>query len=134
MKKNFAILLMAIFSLTISSCSKDDDSSVTVSKDSIFKGTKWQTDDFAARIVYGGTCYEVIHFMDNTNFEIYCTRNSVIKSYDHQGTYTYDENSKIVTIKHSDCSKSESFNLKNSGTLKRTPSTGSGYYNEYVKQ
>ena len=127
----FTSCLLLFAALAISSCSKDDGPN-------IFKGTNWQTRDMIAEVFYGGTCYEVIHFIDNKRFEVYSTRNGTVRTYDHEGTYTYNNKTKIVKLVHTDngCEKvDEELILVNNGTLKRSIDASDSWpYNTYVKQ
>ncbi|WP_159467782.1 hypothetical protein [Dyadobacter sp. 3J3] len=130
--KNFTYLFFAVILFVSLSCSKSDPEPKVVNN--IFFESKWQTADIVAEAIYGGVCYQVINFKDNTNFEIYSTRNGQIRSYDSEGIYAITD--KAVSLKSVDKSTKKeivsNFNLENSGTLVRNPKGVA--YHTYLKQ
>ena len=129
--KNF-LPLSLLFVLFIS-CSDKKDPAPAPPVNNILFDTRWQTEDFVAKIIYGGACFQVYHFIDNSTFEIYSTRNGQIRSHDHEGTYSITD--KKVSIKYIDDKGKEvtgSYIFVNSGTLERDPSAT--VYSTYIKQ
>jgi len=123
------LLLIALTLFIFVSCSKKDE----VDAKNELHSTKWQTQDIAAEIVWGGKWFQVYHFKDNSNFEMYKTKNGQIDSYEYEGTYTFDN--KNIQLKYVDENKKEvvrSYVLINSGTFETVPKTQ--YYSTYVKQ
>jgi len=120
------------FFIVLLGCSSNDDPK-PVQNNALFD-TKWQTEDIITKIIYGGECYQVIHFKDNENFEFYKTRNGQISSHDDEGTYSINE--KVVTIKYMNSTTNKetiaNFDMINSGTLVRNPKGTA--YDTYVKQ
>lgn len=127
--KNIILLVLVAFIL---SCSKSDPEPESA-KDNVLKGTKWQTPDLVSEIIYGGVCYRVFHFKDNTTFEEYVTRNGTVRDYKSEGTFTVSD--KNIQLKSVDSDKKEAvsnFVLINSGTFERTPKGAA--YHTYIKQ
>jgi len=95
-------------------------------------GTKWQTQDLASEIVWGGRWFQVIHFKSNTDFEVYSVRNGNIEKYKYEGNYTLSETSVTIRYKDEDKEEVSTYNFKNSGTLECD--WGAPYYCTYIKQ
>lgn len=97
-------------------------------------GTKWQTSDFAYKIIYGGNPYDVYEFVSTTEVENYTTnQGNVVKSY---GTYTYVLDYPHITINHksSDEITPNHYTFKDSRTMVRDGVKESQPYATYIKQ
>ncbi len=125
MKIKFYLPLLVLAFL---SCSKKDPEP----KNNILFGTKWQTQHIAAEIVWGGKWYRVIHFIDNSEFETYSTKNGNIEEYNFEGSYELSGDEVILKYKGEEEGKVVTYSFLNSGTLKCESDVD--YYCEFVKQ
>lgn len=132
MKKYFTILLGLFAIITMSSCQKIGSENSKL--DDRLVGTKWQTEDFAQKLLFGGNPYEVYEFVSTTEVECYITdRGSVIKSH---GTFTYTLEYPHITINRqtSDGITPTKYTFKDSRTMLRDGADEYGYYAKYMKQ
>ena len=125
------IILIACSIAAVSSCQKPDGNN---SLDDRLVGTKWQTSDYAYKIIYGGNPYEVYEFVSTSELECYTTSGgNVVKSY---GTYTYTLDYPSITINVSTSSGTTPthYTFKDSRTMVRDGVDEYQPYAKYIKQ
>ena len=116
MKRVLTFLLFVSTLIGIVGCHKSDQQSKL---DDRLVGTKWQTSDYAYKIIYGGNPYYVYEFISVTELECYTTSGgNVVKS---RGTYTYTLNYPHITINivSSDGTTPTHYTFKDSRTMVR---------------
>ena len=126
------IILVACFIATVFSCTKPSDDTPTL--DERLVGTKWETSDYAYKIIYGGNPYEVYEFVSVTELECYTTSaGKVVKSY---GTYSYKLDYPHITINvvTSSGTNPTHYTFKDSRTMVRDDVDEYQPYAKYIKQ
>ena len=119
---------MAIFA---TGCQKTDPQ---YKLDDRLVGTKWETSDYAYKIIYGGNPYEVYEFVSVTELECYTTNaGKVVKSY---GTYTYTLDYPHITINvvTSSGTNPTHYTFKDSRKMVRDDVDEYSPYAKYIKQ
>lgn len=101
MKKYLVYLLVLfpvlLFSISLTSCSKDDDEEEESKVVNPLYGTKWQTEDyFYSSFWGGGKAYAVLDFNTETICELYVTQQGNVV-YDY-GRYSYTVSGNTVTF------------------------------------
>lgn len=101
MKKMFSLLALLpviLISVSLTSCSKDDDEPEA---QNVLYGTKWQAEDWLYQSFWGGgITYAVLDFTSNTTCELYNTQKGYIV-YDC-GKFSYTISGNTVTFKSLD--------------------------------
>ena len=135
MKRLIVLVFFTVSILGIVGCQKMGGEDENVNKlDDRLVGTKWQTSDFAYKIIYGGNPYDVYEFVSTTEVENYTTSGgNVVKS---DGTYTYKLDYPHITINHksSDGITPNHYTFKDSRTMVRDGVKESQPYATYIKQ
>lgn len=135
MKRLIVLVFCAVSISGIVGCQKMGGQEDEVNKlDDRLVGTKWQTSDYAYKLIYGGNPYDVYEFVSTTEVENYTTNGgNVVKSY---GTYTYKLDYPHITInyKSSDGITPTEFTFKDSRTMVRDGVKESQPYATYLKQ
>lgn len=110
MKKSLFIALIS--ATTFFGCSKNDPE-----PDNQFKGTTWSTDDIAANIIWGGSNYMHLKFIDNSKYEIVEVRKNVVSGLYREGTYSLSNNNNDVALTNTKDGKTNTYRLVDSRTL-----------------
>lgn len=135
MKKVLAIVLCAVSLIGAIGCQKNEiKEEEQVKLDDRLVGTKWQTSDYAYKLIYGGNPFEVYEFISTTEVEDYTTNGgNVVKSY---GTYTYQLDYPHITINvvSSSATTPTHYTFKDSRTMVRDDVSESTPYAKYLKQ
>lgn len=133
MKRILSLILCAVAIIGAAGCQKIEEEE-QVQLDDRLVGTKWQTSDFAYKLIYGGNPYEVYEFISTTEVESYTTNaGSVMKSY---GTFTYMLEYPHITINvvSSSGTNPTHYTFKDSRTMVRDDVSESNPYAKYIKQ
>lgn len=135
MKKIIALVFCAVSLIGAIGCQKNEiKEEDQIKLDDRLVGTKWQTSDFAYKLIYGGNPYEVYEFISTTEVENYTiSSGNVVKSY---GTYTYQLNYPHITIDvvSSGVATPTHYTFKDSRTMVRDDLSESSPYAKYLKQ
>ena len=132
MKRFISLLLCAVALIGAAGCQKAGDDQPKL--DDRLVGTKWQTSDFAYKLLFGGNPYEVYEFVSTTELECYTTSGgNVVKSY---GTYTYtlDYPHIVINVVSSGETKPTHYTFKDSRTMVRDDVDEYNPYAKYIKQ
>ena len=128
-------VLCAVSLIGAAGCQKNEiKEEEQVKLDDRLVGTKWQTSDYAYKLIYGGNPYEVYEFISTTEVEDYTTSGgNVVKSY---GTYTYQLDYPHITINvlSSGSINPTHYTFKDSRTMVRDDVSESNPYAKYLKQ
>ena len=125
------LLPLVIFSFSCTKTGTDNEPKL----DDRLVNTKWQCEDNASELLFGGTCYEVYEFISTTEVDRYTTRNGVVRSSD--GTFKYTLEYPKITI-YAKTSKGEDdteyFTFTDNRTMVRDGTDGKGFYAKYMRQ
>jgi hypothetical protein len=123
-------LLSLVLVLSMFGCSTKDEPKVQL--DQRLVNTKWLTEDSMYRIFFGGECYNVYEFIDDSTLEEYVTRNGIVdKSY---GTHKYTLNYPNISIIKNDGKKYD-YTFRDSRTVIRNDATNEyASFMKYTKQ
>ena len=130
MKRAIIFILTILAMSLIVSCEKSEPTKL----DDRLVGTKWQTSDYAYKLVYGGNPYEVYEFVSVTEVECYTINaGSVVRS---KGTYTYKLDYPHITINLVSSGEvaPTPYTFKDSRTMVRDNVDESKPYAKYIKQ
>lgn len=130
MKRILSLILCAT-AFIMTGCQKVDEQTKL---DDRLVGTKWETSDYAHKIIYGGNPYEVYEFVSVNELECYTTSSSkVVKSH---GTYTYTLDYPHITINvvTSNGTNPTHYTFKDSRTMVRDDVDENSPYAKYIKQ
>ena len=126
----FIVCCVAIFGLA--GCQKMEDEQSKL--DDRLVGTKWQTSDYAYKLLYGGNPYEVYEFVSTTELECYTTNGgNVVKSYG-TWTYTLDYPHIVINVVSSSGTTPTNYTFKDSRTMVRDGGNENSPYVKYIKQ
>ncbi|MBO5677192.1 MAG: hypothetical protein J6S02_03545 [Bacteroidaceae bacterium] len=135
MKKMFyllALLPVILFSVSLTSCSKDDDE---LEAQNVLYGTKWQAEDWLYQSFWGGgKTYAVLDFTSNTTCDLYNTQQGYVV-YDC-GKFSYTISGNTVTFKSLEDGDISTYTISG---RKMTKNEGSnhikgGIENTFIKQ
>ena len=124
------ITLFAAVILVAAGCQKAGESKL----DDRLVGTKWQTSDYAHKIIHGGNPYEVYEFVSTAQVDCYTTSGgTVVKS---SGTFDYTLTYPKIVIKRktSDGISTLKYTFKDSRTMVRDGVDESTPYAKYIRQ
>ena len=135
MKRLLSILVCAFAIFGAMGCQKiDNPEDEQTQLDDRLVGTKWQTSDYAYKLIYGGNPYEVYEFISTTEVESYTTSGgNVVKSY---GTFSYTLEYPHITINVVSSGKTTPthYTFKDSRTMVRDDVGENSPYAKYLKQ
>lgn len=132
MKKFIVFIVSCVTLVSVAGCQKIEDEHPKL--DDRLVGTKWQTSDYAYKILYGGNPYEVYEFISTTELECYTTNgDNVVKSY---GTWTYmlDYPHIVINVVSSSGTTPTPYTFKDSRTMVRDGGNENSPYVTYLKQ
>lgn len=133
-KMSYLLVLLPVilFSVSLTSCSKDDDK---LEEQNVLYGTKWQAEDWLYQTFWGGgKAYAVLDFTSNTTCELYNTQQGVVV-YDC-GKFSYTISGNTVTFKSLEDGDISTYTISG---RKMTKNEGSnhikgGIENTFIKQ
>ena len=132
MKRFITLLLCAVALIGAAGCQKVGDDQPKL--DDRLVGTKWQTSDFAYKLLFGGNPYEVFEFVSTTELECYTTNGgNVVQSH---GTWTYSLDYPHIIINEVSSGEitENHFTFKDSRTMVRDGVDEYNPYAKYIKQ
>ena len=132
MKKYIVFIACCVAVICSVGCQKIEDEQPKL--DDRLVGTKWQTSDFAHKVIYGGNPFEVYEFISTTEVECYTTSGgNVVRS---NGTYSYTLAYPHITINviSTNGTVPTHYTFKDSRTMVRDGVDESTPYAKYIKQ
>ena len=129
--KRILTLLFCAMAIFATGCQKTNQQSKL---DDRLVDTKWQTSDYAYKILYGGNPYYVYEFISVTELECYTTSSgNVVKS---RGTYSYTLDYPHITVNvvTSDGTTPTHYTFKDSRTMVRDDVDENTPYAKLIKQ
>ncbi|MBR2228215.1 MAG: hypothetical protein IJ893_10155 [Bacteroidales bacterium] len=129
--KRILSLILCVTAFIMTGCQKVDEQTQL---DDRLVGTKWETSDYAYKVIYGGSPYEVYEFVSVAELECYTTNaGKVVKSH---GTYTYTLDYPHITINvvTSSGTNPTHYTFKDSRTMVRDDVDEYSPYAKYIKQ